>query len=1285
MECVNLDTGTRHPISYFNDDTIEVVRQQIGRSLDIHPDRLFILIGIYFDRNYYRSDKRHWAALFNRLSMNGMPIQPEVLTSYCKEYRLPNLNIQFQEIDKETWMTYPEFLRDIFDPSGDFTEYRILGVEEEKSYCLPFDVNTRIANLIPSAQSPLPDNSKLLLSFVEQKYIRGFLAREFQAGQEGAYFPYLRTVTPARLPAVVIRNLEVNHKLITDLLTLTPPHPKETHILRANWYIQLVDTDFGEAIRTRFEQIFYGLTVSEEVPVITYFTRRDEISRHKFYTADTKTKKPFLDTAIWSAWWSKSKPARDRPTLVLYRGKDRENFDRITVTETDIVFAVYRDSAHTETLDSLKQSIKQWFEQFDSVTPFIETTDTAFCRWDLQELRYECDYSDKLDELDLRRMNCLSAVFNVDKRFDNKFRFLRTDYATDGVDSRDLRIFNLMKDNQYVTPRDVADELHISIEEATVLLQSVKSKIEENPRLLDREYRGFPEVIIMPKSIIINSVRELDRPIRYANILRYVLSNPSGKDVDKICPKRLEHVETEVVTIPTQVNVDQFDDLFGYLEQEEEPEVEKKEEKEPKKKGKKSELWRYFYNRLIEYDPETFNPNGSRYPKECEKSYQPVVLTDADIERIKDTDYDPRKYLSENQMLSLEDPNGIVTCPEYWCIRDEIPLRESQLILVDGKEACPVCKGKIRSISDTKSDTSVYTVIKRPSAYSYPGLKDYKSPTSGKNMPCCYKTPRTKKVVKEEKDEKYYVLGETKEVKEFRLAYLPEKLIQSLQLPETYSMIMEFNNRIQSGMTGYFRVGLGNPAVTLPTYLGLQTKLKSPRHAIPVIMRCSFLPSWLQRSEEHVNEILEHLQEYESKEDLARIISSIDKAFEDGTLSPIHSLEYIALLYKVDIFKINLDTLTMSCVFPYLQIKPSTLGIIILQNQNQLDVLAFVERKQRQFQYVVNIFQKPFTEEFAKQIKTLRLSACKTDSPDFFQAIKALELLEIPFEELNAVVDVFGRFQAFYIKDKLFLPFQKTPVMEVKTPTLTFSELTNLPSYSEVRKQLDIISKVNSGYEWAEDGFDIEGNRVELITKSGLRIPVIPEPLEGNANEVLSSVMKESESQLTFGKPNMQDEQTYKQISYFSEVYEFLIYQLTKDIQGDYTALKDVLQPIKPKRSEVAPELETWFNETVLFHSLDKPIEFLSKIRKPCGQLSKNKCESGHMCAWTGKVCKTNISESLGKEKLFNKLLNNLLDNSKLRYMVLDGLTTPFFSTILYLQLPNEVILTDLQLKTETI
>ena len=69
------------------------------------------------------------------------------------------------------------------------------------------------------------------------------------------------------------------------------------------------------------------------------------------------------------------------------------------------------------------------------------------------------------------------------------------------------------------------------------------------------------------------------------------------------------------------------------------------------------------------------------------------------------------------------------------------------------------------------------------------------------------------------------------------------------------------------------------------------------------------------------------------------------------------------------------------------------------------------------------------------------------------------------------------------------------------------------------------------------------------------------------------------------------------------------------------------------------------------------------------------------MCGWSEDKCKIQIRDTLSKKKLFNKLLNTLLENSKTRYMILDNRTTPFFSTILFLELPHEVILSDLDLK----
>ena len=94
-----------------------------------------------------------------------------------------------------------------------------------------------------------------------------------------------------------------------------------------------------------------------------------------------------------------------------------------------------------------------------------------------------------------------------------------------------------------------------------------------------------------------------------------------------------------------------------------------------------------------------------------------------------------------------------------------------------------------------------------------------------------------------------------------------------------------------------------------------------------------------------------------------------------------------------------------------------------------------------------------------------------------------------------------------------------------------------------------------------------------------------------------------------------------------------------------------------------------------MFNDIGEPRKFLSKIRKPCDE----SCD-GELCGWDGKVCKVQINSALNKDKLFHRLLTTLVDNSKIRSMVLDGRTTPFFSTILYLELPHELILTDNEL-----
>jgi hypothetical protein len=313
-------------------------------------------------------------------------------------------------------------------------------------------------------------------------------------------------------------------------------------------------------------------------------------------------------------------------------------------------------------------------------------------------------------------------------------------------------------------------------------------------------------------------------------------------------------------------------------------------------------------------------------------------------------------------------------------------------------------------------------------------------------------------------------------------------------------------------------------------------------------------------------------------------------------------------------------------------------------------------------------------------LEKLRNESCTTSIPSYDDALKVIQQLlpELGVDDYSIILDPFGRGQALYVPDKLILPFQSTPLPDVaQTKIAGYKDIKLLPSFDDMKRYLDIASKISIGYEYSEDIFNSSNQRVEILVRSGLRILVKPEVLPPKENlEVMETVQTVGETEIAFGKTSKELKSVHDEISYKSEVYDFLIFQLTKDLESDYAELRRVLRELVPKVSEVQPLLQEWFIKTVAFNSATNATKFLSKIRTPCGQFKENEC-SGNLCGWDGHVCRIQIKESLQKDSLFHRLLSSLVENSKIRSMVLDGRTTPFFSTILYLELPHELIVTD--------
>jgi len=1242
--------GSSTILSFFPDDTIETVRQHVAVEKKTHPDRLFIQVQVELPKDYYSSNPKRWMDLFFRMSYGKNTIKKEILEAYVSYVRL-GTGVSARDVSQEDWKSVEEFLVPLFDPPSDFREWRILGVPEDKSVILPVPVKE--VNL-PEAFRPVPKRQVLFDSIHSEECV-SIRAEDLDSDSDivrQVYFPFLQTSTPANIENLRIP-LKTAHDQLQSLLDLKAPKPTNTAILRAKWYIPLISTRFT-APRTRFEQIFYGLTVSPETPVISFFTSKSETTRHKFYVEDPKRKEPLLDIPMWKAWTTNTQPQRRLPTLLLYRGKSRISFDRIAITYKDITVSTWRSKDSKETLEELQTSTLNWIKSLDAVMPFLVETDLNVSRWVLNDMTSIISYAKEISEFDMRRFGCLQTIFGFQ---DNVFRLLRADHASD-IPSEVLRAYALLQAGERLET-----ELGISPEEAAVLTEKVKALEEDENFNFEKATSGYPAITFSSKDVMIKFVTNLDRVLNYASILRYVLTSDK-QEVNDVCPRRLETVEATVGIASQTIEIEDEFDMSAFAEDIQEvlqPEETSNAAPKPSKvmkvmKGGPQGTLGYFNNRILKIDPNLID---DEYTKKCEKLTQVVVLTPADQSRI------PPEYnystAPENQKMKVD--KGIAICPQYWCMKDEIPLSEDQL--VDGKR-CPMCDGKVR-ITD-KEDAREFTVIKRKAEYKYP---DYKEPseksTSKKKVPCCYRKPANKSLPlsPESTDETtsaiddYYVLASGK-IPAKRIAYLPETLARRMSIKTNYLKTCP-KNRIEASASDMFRVGMGVPRETLPTLLSIERSIPAPGDAKDQIIQCSFFRTWKDIGE--------------GDTPIDRIVDGIDRAYKQKTLPIMDEIEYVALILDCRVMKVNTLENTMSCGFWTDKTSPRSRTIVLLDT----DILAKVTRRKgnvgSKFVYAVDI--KQFEEEAKKTLQELHTSACSTSLPTFKDAEN--ELLTKNMADYEVILDPFKRVQAVFVPQQVVLPIQpvslEVPLGVRQRSGYADIQDAELPSSKTLAQFLD--GTKHPGFKKVKALYGATGYYSEFMLESGFRALFRPEQgEEDDVTEVLQSVRPpHTEEELVHAEPNKADLKLATEISYSSEVFEFLMFSLSNDVQMDeYETLRDVIKNTSP---DLMKELKTWLETQAYWDSVNEPVQFVNKVRKPCGQMEKDSCKKSTLCGWHQNVCKIKVKPIVDKRQILVRLAKTLKENTKQRALVLDGRLSPFFSTILYLEMPHELITTN--------
>jgi hypothetical protein len=1271
-------SGTLQSVTFFEDDTIETVRQYVALAVSSHPDRLFIEVKASLPKDYYATNPLHWTNLFLRLSGDGKRILADSLRTYIHQVR-PGAGILEKDITREQWEDHDEYLQPLFSPDTDFEEWRVLGVEEVKSFALPLPPKDIVG--LQAASRPVPQIQSLFETHhpYEVTEIRATpVPSSASPNVMLNYYPRLRQDTPITIEP--LRNtIEAAQNQLKALLELDTPKHQTTSIVRVKWYIPLVSTRFT-APRTRFEQIFYGMTVSETTPYIGYFTAKTETTRHKFYCKDTTAKKPILDISMWKSWTSNTMPQRRLPTLLFYRGTSRVSFDRIAVTDRYIIVDVRREKDSKDTMEEMQKGIFEWMESLDALVPFLTMSDIDLRRWELSDLSVVATYSREIREFDMLRFPCLQKIFG----FQNEtFRLLRAEHASDDIRPEELQALQILnQEDAEKTPEYLAKEMNISLAEASELFTSVLERSEELN--LEKSLKAYPTITFSPKEVIIKFVTDLDRTLKYVDILRHVLTS-DAEDVDAVCPKRMERVVANVAVPQQEIQIesafaadDEFNALLGFGEEEAIPEEfvqgpsNAAAEPAPASKGRKVKVasravgtYNYFNNRLQSFDPETFDK--SIYPNKCDKPRQVVVMTPSDKRRVGTTyDY---STAAENEKLELTDPEGTAICPPYWCIRDEIPLLEDQLVSKEDGMHCPICDGKVRT-SDSV-DMAEFPVIKRDTAAKYPDyLKaDFASTINKRRIPCCFQTPRPTKEVLAPKEEATYVLaGDSANVGPLRFAYLEPEFADRIGLRTNYAKSVK-KGRLASGEQDVFRVGLGRPSKTLPVLLDDKTEILRPRDAKENLLQCSFFRNWKDRKE--------------GDTEIDRIVSSIDAAYQRGTLGLLEELEYVTTFLKAEVIRVDMESAQVVCGFWAEGGGATSRTVVLLGNTMLTQVSRSKATKGYTTKFQTDLRKAPFVEKTLGILRERHSRACAMDMPVLSDAIA--ELMTAGKSQYQVILDPFQRIQAVFVPGEIILPVQPTTAKPDLGVTVRsgYSDIRDeeLPTADTLRSFL--AATKHEMFRVRADVTNVDDRVVELELVSGFRVPIQPTEGSGDVKEVVQTIRSHGEDTLVDGKPNAEDLQLAQEVTYSSEIYEFLMFSLSKDIAADASgeALDETYRPlrdaIKNRGADLLAELTKWFKNEAYQDNTQSPIEFVNKVRTPCGQYrDKDSCNKSSLCGWNKNDCKIRVKPIVEKNVVLRRIAKTLVTNDKQRALVLDGRMSPFFSTVLYLEMPHELITT---------
>jgi hypothetical protein len=434
-------------------------------------------------------------------------------------------------------------------------------------------------------------------------------------------------------------------------------------------------------------------------------------------------------------------------------------------------------------------------------------------------------------------------------------------------------------------------------------------------------------------------------------------------------------------------------------------------------------------------------------------------------------------------------------------------------------------------------------------------------------------------------------------------------------------------------------------------------------------------------------------------------VAEVQQRWQDGTLDTKDEVEYISYFLDYSAILVSMDQLKVLCGFRTQDIlaKGRTI-VLLLRSGGDPEVLGSMTRKKKgtggETIYNVDVACEPFQASLAALVQAHQ-DVCTADAPTITTALSALNDLSI--SDFGGVLDPLGRLQGFLAPGTIYLPF--VPTIAPRTTSTRFKDPRQLheireeefPSYvAQTSAMKRLKAQTLFGYEPSKDRRNAAGQIVEVETVTGFRIPVraMVAPTPGPVAEVFETVRAAKgfdasgnvitgEQVLVSGLEDPEGRTEKDKLDYRSELVEFLLFSLANDIapasdddarDATYAGLRRAIET--KTESALRTELKAWYDREAYEDATDTTYKFISKVRKPCGQMKDEPtCSKSSLCGWDKGDCKVQVRTSrVTPAEILDQIRKTLLTNEKQRALVLDNRLSRFFSTVLYLEMPNETI-----------